>query len=544
MDKLRHIFDSIYWVTKAPPGPPPRKGLEWKEETHRWIRPKDESVTSESPRQLMYPNQVQALERVQSFLQSNDTPVYLFGGVIRDMIMGKQPKDLDFRVGGDYQEFVQEFIDYLGDDFVGVHRDLMISEVHINTDDGPISLDFVPFDNDTIERDLETRDFTINSMAISAENALSDDWRDKVLDPTGGIQDLKDGIIRPLRSDSMSDDPIRILRAFRFSLQLGFEIDDSVYASMVENAPRLRNESGRRIRNETMKMLSSPNAASAVRTMKDIGILDAILPELVNGAGMDQPPNRHYYDVLDHQIYALDAVQKLLNENIPTNFVEDAKAYFGEEVGEGYTRADLMNLSALLHDIGKVDTYGTHPETGNITFYEHEIAGADMLWDISDRWSFDKKSRRFLDAVSRNHMRPWTMAQEGEMPSSKAIRNFVNKTGDAAPAVLLLHLSDLLSSRGPNLSDEEWNNRVEFVDTVWSVMNEQKDRSEAPRLLTGHDLIDMGIPQGPDMGRLLGIVNDAQIRGDITTREEAVELIQRNKMNVSGVLLQVRSMMR
>lgn len=529
------------FLHKAPEGTEytRRHGLRYDEASRRWKRPTETRVASNavlSPilSSKLDPVHAEGLNTLLNFLQKSDTPVYLFGGTLRDLYMGTQPKDLDFRVGGDYDQFVSKFKQHLGKNYIGTHRDNMISEVHFQTSGGDLKLDFVPYEYSTIDEDLRTRDFTINAMALPMHALDKDDWQQHVLDPTGGVRDLKLGIIRQLRSDSMEDDPIRILRAFRFARRLGFKIDDATYAGMVENVELLKGQSGRRIRNETMKILTAPNSIKAVRDMDRLGILSAILPELTRGRGVEQPANRHYYDVLEHQFQALHAIQPLLEGNISTPVIDEYKDHFAEVVGEGYTRADLLTTATLLHDVGKPDTKGVNPKNDRITFHRHEDIGGDIIEEVAERLRFDKKSKKYMEEIVRHHMRPWTMAKEGELPSKKAVQHFAQKAGDAAPGVLLLNIADLISARGPELSQDEWKQRMAFMDKALEILNQQKHAAKQPRLLTGHDLIAMGIPAGPQLGKLLPRIHDAQVRGDITTSEEAIELLDqlRAELNI------------
>ena len=522
---------------KGPPGERPEKFAEdvyWNEPTSRWRKPKPSkgmniplsaSVTPGLVRKLD-PKHSEGLNILMDFLKTYKAPVYLFGGTIRDLFRGTTPKDLDFRVGGDSDEFITKFEEFLGENYIGTHRDTMINEVHFNTSVGDLKMDFVPYATKTIEEDLRTRDFSINAMGIAIGDLGHADWHRYVLDPTNGLSDMQDKVIRQLRDDSMEDDPMRIMRAFRFATQLGYKIDTDTYVGMLNNIEGLRQQSGRRIRNETMKILALSNSVEAVRNMDELGILDAILPELTRGRDMEQPPNYHYYDVLEHQFQALKSIQPLLDGKIDTPIIHEYKDYFDEEVGEGYTRRDLLLAATLLHDVGKPDTQNVG-DKGQITFYEHEHVGGDIIEDVAQRLKFDRRSKNFMEEVVRHHMRPWKMAKDGEMPTPKAVRNFAQKAGDVAPAVLLLNMADLIAARGPNLDDKEWQYRMDFMTHTLELLKKQGDIGKQPKLLTGHDLIGMGIPQDSMMGKLLRTVHEAQMRGEITTRDEAVDMIDR-----------------
>ena len=191
-----------------------------------------------------------------------------------------------------------------------------------------------------------------------------------------------------------------------------------------------------------------------------------------------------------------------------------------------------MPFAALLHDIGKPETASLRPD-GNPQFLDHETVGANMVSSICRRLRFSGATRDFLSSVVRHHMRPWTISPAGRMPSTRAIRKFRQRAGDAAVAVLVLHLADLRGARGFTLTTEEWDGRVELVrrmiDWVQELGRKVTLLAAEPPLLNGHDLMDMGIPQGPEVGRLLRLVSDAREEGAISSREEAVGLVETHR---------------
>ena len=283
--------------------------------------------------------------------------------------------------------------------------------------------------------------------------------------------------------------------------------------SVVNAAPAMK-------RNAIMSAMSVSQPHKIFSHLEDTGVLKEILPELAIGRGIKQPSNYHFYDVLDHQTQALTGARELLDNERSSPLMPRFADYFDDDLGDGHTRGELTALASMLHDVGKPDTYSETDKPGHITFYNHEDVGARIIEDIADRLDFNDRSKDFLMNVVENHMRPHTIAQRGRMPTRKAVRKFKRMTGDSMPAVLLIHLADILSSRGPNLTNAEWDNRLKFVDHVIDLSNEKPEKKEA--LVSGRDLIDLGMKPSPEMGRILSEIEDKYQSGELRSREEAL----------------------
>ena len=477
------------------------------------------------------PAQRQAINLLASYGRSTGIGIHLFGGFVRDVVIGAVPKDVDVRMDvPDIGSAANRFVEWLGGRCAGVYSNPHVVAVRVRTAAGEVALDLTRQEGHTIDKDSLIHDLTVNSLAVSVHDvALGRPAR--VVGPRSGLRDVSDGVIRMTYKESFNDDPVRVLRALRFSHQLGYRIDPRTMAAAKAAAPMLRDAPGERIRAELAKLLPVRPYGAAVALMEEAGALDAVFPELQACRGVTQPSNYHVHDVYGHLVATVGELDRMEGE-FDLDFGPEVEAYFDEPVGDGLTRRQLMPFAALLHDIGKPETASVRPD-GNPQFLDHEVVGAHAVSSICKRLRFSGAARDFLVSVVRHHMRPWSISPAGRIPTPKAVRKFYQRAGDTAVAVLVLHLADLRGSRVYMLTPEEWDARVAFVrrmiDWVQELGRKMTLLAAEPPLLNGHDLMGMGVPQGPEVGRLLRLVVDAREEGAISSREEAVGLVEAHR---------------
>ena len=295
------------------------------------------------------------------------------------------------------------------------------------------------------------------------------------------------------------------------------------------SAPMLSESPGERIRAELAKFLSVPPYGAAVRLMEETGVLGQVFPECGSlprrRSALHVPRTRCLWPSAED---GRGAGRGLVGEHgVP--FGPEVVRYFDEPVGDGLTRRDLMPLAGAVPRHRQARNRFGQGRTATLRFLLHESVGADMVAAICMRLKFSRPVRVFLTSVVRNHMRPWSIAPEGRVPSVRAIRKFHQQVGDTAVAVLALHLADLRGARRYKLTAEEWDMRVQLVRRVIAGVHEQEMLAAEPPLLNGHDVMAMGVPEGRDVGRLLKLVADARAAGAISSREEAVRLVESDR---------------
>ncbi|MGI9118511.1 MAG: CCA tRNA nucleotidyltransferase [Minisyncoccia bacterium] len=257
----------------------------------------------------------------------------------------------------------------------------------------------VSFTNN-IEEDLVRRDFTMNALAYSLSSAYKGHLNGQIIDLYGGIADIKDKTIRAVgnANDRFTEDALRMLRAIRFSTVLGFTISTETFQAIVDNSHLLQHVSKERIRDEFIKIIESPNPALGIGLLQKSGLLQYIIPELIEGIGCVQG-GVHKYDVFEHLLAALDHA---------------AKKGFSTDI----------RLAALLHDIGKPRTRRVGQKK-EYTFYGHEVVGARMSKTILERLHMPAKSIEYITNMVRRHM----FFSDTEQITLSAVRRIVASVG-------------------------------------------------------------------------------------------------------------------
>jgi poly(A) polymerase len=426
------------------------------------------------------PSRETAAEIVRRLRQSG-FEAYLAGGCVRDMLLGRAPADYDIATSAPPEEVRRLFprtVD-VGAQF-GVVQVIMPDgtyEVTTYRTEGPYldgrhpsSVSFA-----SLREDAERRDFTVNGLYWDPESG-------EVLDFVGGREDLRARVIRAIGDpfSRFAEDKLRMLRAVRQAAELGFEIDPGTREAIRQLRGGLREVSPERVRDEVVRLLTGPDPSRGLLLLRDTGLLDVILPEVAAEVGVPQPPEFHPEgDVFDHTRLALAH----LRSPSPT-----------------------LAMATLLHDVGKPVT-ATYAD--RIRFHRHDEVGAEIARRVMERLRF---SRREVDRVVRLVRQHMVFKDLPHMREARARRILAD---EIFPELLELYRVDCLASHG-DLSTYEWAKaRAEEV---------RKEPSPPPRLVTGHDLLAMGLRPGPRVGEVLRAVEDARLEGRVQTREEALAL--------------------
>ena len=490
-----------------------------------------------------------AAERV---LRDAGASAYIVGGAIRDGLLGKTTNDVDLALDGSPHELGPRIADALGGKMItndatrDMARVIAFGDAEGDTSgdaDAALIMDLTPLSDSGIEADLAGRDFTINAIAaplnpetLSIPNAA--DWR--LIDPLGGIADIRAKTVRAASETAFADDPVRMMRAVRVAVEAGFEVEPHTRALIRRDAALIVRSSAERVREVLLRTLDAPGAAS-VRLMDALGLLSALMPELDAARGVEQP-KEHYYDVFGHltaaaefagQIVADDYEAVCVAEMMPRpsgidgmDGMDGISAYFSERFSDGHTRGAFLKFAALLHDVGKPQTKTVEP-SGRVRFFGHSEVGEEIAADIMGRLRFGRKGARLVGAMIRHHLRPRQMADRGKMPTNRAIFRYYRDLGDAALDTLYLNMADFLAARGPMLAPEEMAAQARVIGHILAVGPQPHERTRAKRagLLTGHDIMnEFSLEPGPMVGRLLKAVARAEADGKVDTKDEALKL--------------------
>lgn len=477
---------------------------------------------------------VSTLRELRRFLEEQHTDCYVVGGLVRDYLLRRATDDVDLVVAGDALDIASRASRRLGSTLVPLDEANQVARLVFPLEQARWHIDFAALRGD-IENDLACRDFTINAMAVPLDSALDGDIDGSLIDPLGGRDDLKAGILRAVSDTSFADDPLRLLRAIRFAATLGFRIDPDTESLSRRDSALVSSVAAERIRDELGMILGTSMAYESLCKMDELGLLDPVLPELTVTRGVEQP-KEHFWDVFDHSLHTVEAMERVLHERSADGDGEllaelpwspEISARFSQEVSDGRTRRALSKLAALLHDIGKPATKAFDPD-GRMRFLGHTQEGAAMASRAMARLRFSNRETAMVALMVEHHLRPGFLARE-ETPSRRAIYRYFRDTGDAGIDTLYLGLADHLAARGPTLDPEEWRKHVETTRYVLSKYFEDQSTITPPKLIDGRVLMDeFGLQPGPRIGELLEIVREAQAAGEVTTREQALQLVREN----------------
>jgi poly(A) polymerase len=477
---------------------------------------------------------VSTLRELGRFLRQQRIDCYVVGGLIRDYFLQRVTNDIDIVVDGDALDIASRAAAHLGATLVPLDEANQVARLVFPLERGNWHIDFTALRGD-MESDLACRDFTINAIAVPLDSALEGDIEGTLIDPLRGRDDLKAGILRAVSDTAFADDPLRLLRAIRFAATLGFRIEPTTESLGRRDSALVSSVAAERIRDELGLILGTPIAYESLRKMDDLGILDRVLPELTCTKGVEQP-KEHFWDVFDHSLHTVEAMERVLHERSADGDDEllamlpwspEISAHFSQEVSDGRSRRALSKLAALLHDIGKPATKAFDPD-GRMRFLGHTREGALMAGRAMARLRFSNREAAMVELMVEHHLRPGFLARE-ETPSRRAIYRYFRDASDVGIDTLYLGLADHLAARGPTLDPEEWRKHVETTRYVLSKYFEDQSTIAPPKLIDGHVLMDeFSLEPGPRIGQLLEMVREAQAAGEVTTREQALQLVREN----------------
>ncbi|MEW6350859.1 MAG: HD domain-containing protein [Thermodesulfobacteriota bacterium] len=451
---------------------------------------------------------------------------YLVGGAVRDLLMGNaKAVDLDLAVAGDGYALAREVVRQMGAgvSFVPLDRERGTARLVLDRGLGP-TIDVSSFKGPTIIEDLLRRDFTINAMALPIAAFRRGDTS-AVHDPLGGQDDLRSGIIRACSRESLEDDPLRVLRAFRFQATLGFRIDPDSLAYFLLLADALLGVSGERVRDELMAILHTGRAPAALAGMVSAGIFKALFPELEPTFACEQN-SFHHLNVWDHTVETVRQIGLLAERKFGClgEFGEQIDRYLAEEQVRGRSNRSLVNLAAVFHDAGKPQVKSVDPD-GRIRFFGHEKLSGRLFAAAGERLRLSNRELRRVGSLVEGHMRPFVLLKQ-EL-SRKALYRLCRHFEEDMPGLLLLFLGDLGASRGPDRKPETFPQAIEKACRVWKLWDEWKSAPPEP-LLRGDDIMGMfGLEPGPFLGTLLKRVNELHACGEVRTREEGFLAVKR-----------------
>ncbi len=455
-------------------------------------------------------------------------PLYMVGGLVRDLLLRRDAADIDCAVNGSAHHCVEILREILGGGAV----------VSLSTEEGEeaarfiwhgVQLDFASFrcGVSSLEEDLRLRDFTINAMALPVADYLAENI-DTLIDPCGGKDDLMNKRLRHLPG-AFASDPLRMLRGYRFAAREGFALAAESRKRVKVLAKSVCQAAEERRSYELHHIFLSRRTAATVAMMAEDGLLAYLLPELYLGEGVAQPEEFHHLSVLDHCFLALEEMEKIILA--PEDFFADRHVlqmvidYLGQE-----EHIYCLKWSALLHDIGKAVTREYNEEKNRVTFYGHDAKGRQLFDAFARRSRWSRENTQRVGKMIEMHMHPFHLVnqrQKDELSARAALR-FSRKAGDEFCGLLLVALADCLAGNPKHQQMMQRQLMELFVFLEELYRTNLSKVTTGPPLLKGSDLIALGLSPGPLFSTILRSVEEAQVEGEVTNRQMALDWVQKN----------------
>lgn len=428
-------------------------------------------------------------------LQTAGHAAYWVGGCVRDFLLEREPQDYDIATSA-----VPEQIEALFPRTIPVGKQFGVIIVLEGGHEFQVATfraeaDYVDGRHPTqvtfanAQADASRRDFTVNGLFYDPIAQKLHDW-------VGGEADLRAKLLRTIGppDERFAEDHLRLLRALRFAAQLDFQIEPATFAAIQKNASKIQSVSAERVREELMKLFRPPHAARGLDLLRDSGLLEQVLPEIAAMIHCDQSPDYHPEGTVYNHV-------RMMLENLPSDASES------------------LPWAALLHDVAKPVTASRDPQTGSIHFYGHEKIGAEMAETILQRLKFPRKQ---TDEIATSVLYHMQFKDVTGMRKSTLRRMILRET---FPLEMELHKLDCLGSH----------RRLDHYEFMLEQARELERQPQIrPPLLTGEDLMTLGVKPGPQMGELLAEVREKQLSDELKTKDEAIEWVRNEKIKVKS----------
>ena len=467
--------------------------------------------------QKNYPDRL--CQAIQAMAVRFEADVFVVGGTVRDWLRGVAARDLDLAVSRSALDFAEALARELQAAFVLLDAEEQTARVVW----GEYVVDIAGFRGGArdIRQDLRKRDFTINSLALPFSQYLTAPSADRrlIIDPADGLTDLQGGIIRLHAPEAFTDDPLRLLRAFRFFAETGFGIEPHTWQWIMDFRQLLATVSPERISYELDCIMASHRAFAATTLLDRAEVLSLLFPELGLGAGITQPAS-HHLDVRAHNLEALGWMERIIHR--PADFYPTQGEALARYLAHG-RRIIWLKWAALFHDLGKPAALRLIDQ--RITFYNHDRIGVEIVAAIAKRlrWSREKSDR--VSRLIALHMWPFHLSnvRRKKGVTARACLKIYKAAGEELPGLFLLAMADSLAGQGSGKPEGMEEELVALYTQVLEVCRTQVEPVLAgPRLVTGRDLLALGLAPGPVFRDLLAELEKAQVEGKFNNREQAL----------------------
>jgi tRNA nucleotidyltransferase/poly(A) polymerase len=456
-----------------------------------------------------------ALDVARAALAGQDA--WVVGGAVRDRMLGRETGDVDLVVDGDPERAARAIGVAAGRGTAAFPLSDAFGAWRVVAPGRAWQVDVTPLRGGSLEADLRLRDFTVNAMAEPLAGG-------EPVDPTGGAADLAASRLRAVGESAFADDPLRTLRLPRFAVELDLRPDPATAALARAGADGLARVAPERIFAELKRIVAAPRPRAGLELAAELDLVGQVLPELAALKGVEQ--NRyHNADVLDHTLDVLDATVELERDPgaiLGAELGPPVAALIAEPLSDDVTRSTGLRFGALLHDAAKPQTRVTAPGGRTLGFPGHDVEGERLSREVLRRLRTSERLQAHVAALARHHLALGFLVHHQPL-TRRMLYRYLAATDPVEVDVSLLSVADRLATRG-HKAEESIAKHVALAREVVREALAWRAAGGAPRpLLRGDELAaELGVAPGPEIGRLLAELREAQFAGEVRDRQEAL----------------------
>jgi poly(A) polymerase len=476
---------------------------------------------------------------IQEKLQ-NTANVYLVGGAIRDVLLSRPIHDMDFVVLKDAGKVAKKLADDLKGGFYMLDEERDIARVVIDQPNGKkFYLDFSALREENLFKDLRSRDFTINAMAVNVAQP------ELLIDPLKGIEDIKAGFLQICNPNSFRNDPIRVVRAVRMAIQFDLKITENTLHALKEQVKSLDSISQERIRDELFRILESEKIASALRLLDQLGIIDTLWPELsaLKSIEYENMANQNVWQHTLATVQGLEDIWRVLvgeyTEEKGSNlwlgtlvgrlgrYRTDFDHHFQLSINPLRSRKAQLFYTALFHDCGKPAVQLSN-ETGQVSYLGHDTAAEAIVRDASRKIRLSENEVTAITLMVKEHMRFNQLGKNGVLPDNREIHYYYKKNRSYGIDLCFLALANTIGTYQHALDQDVWLEKVNLARVLMEAYFEKYEQVVNPtKIVSGSEIMkQFNIEPGKQVGELLEELQAAQAEGKVSTKSEAISYLR------------------
>lgn len=455
-----------------------------------------------------------ANDEIIELLKAEPNKIYLVGGIIRDLILNRENHDKDIIViDEDAKSFAKRFSEKHNatcvtlDEVNNIYRVCMPDKINYIDVTNPI--------NNSLDDDIKRRDLTINAVTMDIKT-------EEFYDIVDGLKDIQNGVLKAISEENFVDDPLRILRTYRFASVLGFEIEEKTKEIIKRHINMVLNPAVERRNVELIKLFGGKNADKVLLEMDKMGLIDKIFSSMIDVKKV--PPNTHHHlDLFHHSVETVKQIQKIYETSS-----KEVQAHLNKIDFGGDTRLAHLKLAGFLHDIGKFSTWTIEGERHR--FIRHDEVGSDMAKQLLKQNKFSKKQIEYICFIIRNHIYPSSVVSAPEL-NDKIYMRYVRKADENAIDLITIAKADRLSAQGEAITKEIIETNLAELDKLQEFYIRIKPTLKPiPKLLEGGEIMNiLEVKPCKAVGDAVKLLHQAQLDGKVNTKEEAITFITKLK---------------